>query len=107
MDGTPRTLLEAVTYFSDADRALAYAVKLRWPNGIACPRKGCGNADVQFIRTRKLWRCKECKRQFTAKIGMIFEDSPRFRLPSGFPRSGSSRTPRTAHPRTNLVGRLV
>jgi len=76
MDGTPRTLLEAVTYFSDSDRALAYAVKLRWPNGIACPRKGCGNADVQFIRTRKLWRCKECKRQFTAKVGTIFEDSP-------------------------------
>ena len=76
MDGTPRTLLEAVTYFSDPDRAHAYAVKLRWPNGIACPRKGCGNADVQFIKTRKLWRCKECKRQFTAKVGTIFEDSP-------------------------------
>jgi transposase-like protein len=73
---TPTTLLEAVTYFADPDRAFAYAVKLRWPNGVACPRMGCGNADVQFIRTRKLWRCKECKRQFTVKVGTIFEDSP-------------------------------
>jgi len=76
MDGTPRTLLEAVTYFSDPDRAHDYAVRLRWPNGIACPRQGCGSASVQFIKTRKLWRCKECKRQFTAKVGTIFEDSP-------------------------------
>ncbi len=37
---------------------------------------GCGNAHVQFIATRKLWRCKEYKRQFTDKVGTIFEDSP-------------------------------
>lgn len=35
-----------------------------------------GHASVQWIATRKLWRCKECKRQFTAKVGTIFEDSP-------------------------------
>ena len=72
----PRTLLEAITYFSDPDRAREFVVALRWPNGIACPRMGCGNANVQWISTRKLWRCKECKRQFTAKVGMVFEDSP-------------------------------
>ena len=54
MDKTPTTLLEAVTYFSDPDRAFAYAVKLRWPNGVACPRMGCGSAAVIFIKTRKL-----------------------------------------------------
>lgn len=73
---TPTTLIEAVTYFSDPDRAIAYIVSRRWPNGVACPRKGCGSASVQFIKTRKLWRCKECKRQFTVKVGTIFEDSP-------------------------------
>ncbi len=76
MDKTPTTLLEAVTYFSDPDRAFAYAVKLRWPNGVACPRMGCGSAAVIFIKTRKLWRCKDCSRQFTVKVGTIFEDSP-------------------------------
>lgn len=73
---TPTTLLEAVAYFSDPDRAFEYAVKLRWPHGVACPRMGCGSASVQFIKTRKLWRCKDCKRQFTVKVGTIFEDSP-------------------------------
>ena len=55
---TPTTLLEAVTYFSDPERAFEWAVKLRWPNGVACPRMGCGSASVQFIKTRKLWPCK-------------------------------------------------
>src|SRR5665213_626617 len=76
MDRTPRTLLEAVTYFSDAERAHAYVVAWRWPNGVACPRMGCGSASVQSIPTRKKWRCKECKRQFTAKVGTVFEHSP-------------------------------
>jgi transposase-like protein len=76
MDRTPRTLLEAVTYFSDPDRAHAYAVRWRWPNGIACPRHGCGSASVQAIPTRKKWRCKECKRQFSVRVGTIFEKSP-------------------------------
>jgi transposase-like protein len=73
---TPTTLLEAVTYFADPERAFAYAVKLRWPNGVACPKLGCGNANVQFISTRKTWRCKECKWVFSVKTGTIFESSP-------------------------------
>lgn len=73
---TPTTLLEAVAYFADPERAWAYAVRLRWPNGIACPRMGCGSASVQAIKTRKTWRCKECGRQFSVRVGTIFEDSP-------------------------------
>lgn len=72
----PQTLLEAIRYFGDADRAHEFMLKIRFPNGVACPRMGCGNADVQFIATRKIWRCKECKRQFSVKVGTIFEDSP-------------------------------
>ncbi len=28
------------------------------------------------MKTRKLWHCKDCKKQFTLKVGTIFEDSP-------------------------------
>jgi len=72
----PGTLLEAVTYFADANRAHAHFVGVRWPNGIACPRMGCGSANVQALPVRKKWRCKECGRDFTAKVGTIFEHSP-------------------------------
>jgi len=71
----PKTLQEAIVYFSDADRALAFAIMLRWPDGkIICPR--CGSAEHSFISTRRIWFCKGCKKQFTIKVGTIFEDSP-------------------------------
>jgi transposase-like protein len=72
---SPQTLLEAISLFSNPDLAHQYVVELRWPNGVSCPREGCGSDKVQYISTRRLWRCKGCGRQFTAKIGTIFEDS--------------------------------
>ncbi|MHB8146274.1 MAG: IS1595 family transposase, partial [Vulcanimicrobiaceae bacterium] len=75
MDKQPQTLLEAVTHFADPDRAHAHFVAIRWPYGIACPRQGCGSADIRDLGSRRRYRCKECKRDFTAKVGTIFEDS--------------------------------
>lgn len=72
----PRTLLEAVSRFSEPQAAHDYFVSLRWPNGIACPRMGCGSADVARIKNRNVWRCRDCNRQFTAKVNSVFEDSP-------------------------------
>ena len=74
----PTTLLEAVTYFADHGRAHDHFVAIRWPYGVACPRMGCGSADVLHIKAahRRRFRCKECKRDFTAKVGTVFEDSP-------------------------------
>lgn len=71
----PRTLLEAVRYFADPDVALATVAKLRWPGGKpVCPR--CGGMEHSFLTTRRIWKCKKCRRQFSVKVGTIFEDSP-------------------------------
>jgi len=72
----PRTLIEAIRYFTDPDVTLRTVVELRWPNGVHCPT--CGRTDVRFISTRRLWECKEKhpRRQFSAKVGTNFEDSP-------------------------------
>jgi transposase-like protein len=75
MDKQPQTLLEAVAYFSDPEVAHRHFVAIRWPHGMACPRMGCGSADVLTLGSRNRFRCKECKRDFTAKVGTIFEDS--------------------------------
>ncbi len=70
----PQTLQQAVVYFSDPERAFVYAVNLRWPDKrVTCPR--CGHDQHYFIKTRLLWLCKGCKKQFTVKVGSIFEDS--------------------------------
>jgi transposase-like protein len=72
---TPQTLQQAVIYFADADRAFQYALDLRFPNGVvACPR--CGSEKHSFIKTRRIWFCAGCKKQFSLKVGTIFEDSP-------------------------------
>ena len=71
----PKTLQEAIVYFSDPDRAFSFAVKLCWPDGkVKCPR--CGSEQHRFVRTRKIWFCKGCQKQFSLKVGTIFEDSP-------------------------------
>lgn len=72
----PQTLIEAIEYFSDPETAFEEAKSLRFPNGVHCPT--CGRTDVRFIATRKMWECKEKhpKRQFSAKLGTIMEDSP-------------------------------
>jgi transposase-like protein len=71
----PETLLEAVVYFADPAVALAFVANLRWPSGAVCP--DCEEAkEIAFLATRQLWKCRKCKRQFSAKVGTIFEDSP-------------------------------
>jgi transposase-like protein len=71
----PVTLSQAIVYFGDAERAFDYAKFLRWPDGkLICPR--CESESNSFVQTRKLWFCNGCKKQFTVKVGTIFEDSP-------------------------------
>ena len=72
----PRTLQQAILYFADADNCLDFMVERRWPNGVECPT--CGRKDVRFISTRRMWECKaqHSRKQFSCKVGTIFEDSP-------------------------------
>lgn len=72
----PQTLVEAIRYFSDAETSLGYMVKMRWPNGVECPT--CGRKDVAYLANQRRWKCKgnHPKKQFSVKVGTIFEDSP-------------------------------
>ena len=69
----PKSLLEAVKYFSDAEVALTFFAGVRWPNGVTCPR--CESTEVGFLKTRGLWKCRTCAKQFSAKVGTVLEDS--------------------------------
>lgn len=75
MSNEPRTLVEAIRYFSDPDVALAQMVEFRWPHGVICPT--CGRDDAKFLPTRRLWECKSKhpRKQFSIKHGTIMEDS--------------------------------
>ena len=66
----PQTLIEAVRYFTDPHICHAYMVNLKWPDG--------GADKIGNVASRSLLQCKakDCRKQFSAKVGTIFEDSP-------------------------------
>jgi transposase-like protein len=74
---SPKTLQDAIIFFSNPDNCIAYMVMQRWPDGVVvCPT--CGRKDVSWLAKQRKWQCKSKheKRQFSAKVGTIFEDSP-------------------------------
>src|ERR1700719_1362733 len=70
----PTSLIEEIRYFSDLDVCTDFVANLRWPDGPVCPR--CGSTEYSYLTTRRLWKCKGCKKQYSVKLGTIFEDSP-------------------------------
>lgn len=65
-------------HFHNEEAAYAYVEKRLWPNGAVCPH--CGGIDrvgkLQGKSTRVgVWKCYQCRKPFTVKIGTIFEDS--------------------------------
>jgi hypothetical protein len=77
MSTKPASLQEAILYFADADNCLNYLVARRWPDGVVCCPT-CGRKNPHYNTERKVWVCsiKHEKRQFSVKLGTIFEDSP-------------------------------
>jgi transposase-like protein len=69
----PKTLQEAIKYFSDEQVCIDEIAALRWPNGPVCPK--CGGKDHYYLAKQRRWKCKECYKQFSVKVGTIFEDS--------------------------------
>ena len=74
---TPSTLQAAIEFFSDPDRCHAYMVQTRWPDGVVtCPI--CSAPNPRYLATQRRFECKtkHARRQFSVKVGTIFEDSP-------------------------------
>ena len=73
----PKTLVEAVRYFSDFERCREFMMELRWPDGtVTCTR--CGSERVKWLANPRVWKCYEKHQRptFSLKTGTVFEDSP-------------------------------
>jgi transposase-like protein len=70
----PTTLQQAIKHFSDEQTCIDTVASLRWPEGPVCP--ACGHKEHYYLKTQKRWKCKDCNKQFSVKLGSIFEDSP-------------------------------
>ena len=76
MTTEPKSLQEAVVYFSNPDNCIDYLAVRRWPDGrVICPT--CESDKVKFNADRRIWQCSShhSKRQFSIKVGTIMEDS--------------------------------
>ncbi len=76
MTTEPKSLQEAVVYFSDPNNCIDYLSIRRWPDGrVICPT--CESDKVKFNADRRIWQCSShhSKRQFSIKVGTIMEDS--------------------------------
>jgi len=71
----PNSLIEMIRYFSDVDVCLDFVAALRWMDGkVVCPH--CEGKNAGFLKTRRIWKCRVCRKQFSVKTGTIFEESP-------------------------------
>ena len=69
------SLMEIIEMFPDDKAAEEWFVKARWPDGVKCP--SCSSLNVQERRTRKPqpYRCRACRKDFSAKTGSLMQDS--------------------------------
>jgi transposase-like protein len=71
----PNGLMAMIRHFSDPDVCLATVATAKWGGkGPTCPR--CISQRLSFLTSRRMWKCLDCKKQFSVKVGTIFEDSP-------------------------------
>jgi transposase-like protein len=65
--------------FQNADKAREYLEAVRWPNGPICPHCGTVSKDHYALQGKAhrpgLWKCKDCRSQFSVTVGTVFERS--------------------------------
>jgi transposase-like protein len=75
------TIQEIPVACCDELAAVEFFEKQRWGNTPACVH--CGSVDAYKMMDAKtgerskrfLWRCRDCKKQFTVRIGTVYEES--------------------------------
>src|SRR6267154_4424509 len=74
---SPKTLQQAIQYFSDGQTCINAVAAMRWSDGPQCPNcEGDKGRNPYYLKTQKRWKCRDCRRQFSVKVGTIFEESP-------------------------------
>ena len=68
-------LLEITRCFGTEEKAEAWFIEQRWPNGVACPK--CGSLNIATVANRKPapFRCRDCRKHFSIKTGTVLHSS--------------------------------
>ncbi len=71
---TPRTLIDAIRFYADEINCIKVVKAMRWPNGVTCPH--CDAPKHYWLAKVAKFKCAVCRKQWSVKVGTIFEDSP-------------------------------
>src|ERR1017187_1370899 len=72
---SPKTLQEAIQHFTDEQVCVDTLARVRWLDGKpVCP--ACGHGEYYYLAKQRRFKCKECWKQYTVKMGTLLEDSP-------------------------------
>jgi transposase-like protein len=73
----------AKPYFHNEKAAFKHLERLLWKGGVVCPK--CGTVDragrLEGVKGKNgkvrlgLWKCYECRKQFTVRVGTVFESA--------------------------------
>jgi len=70
-----RTLQDLEKRFPTEESCHEYLAEKRWGKQLVCVQ--CGSyRQIYTLKGGKLFKCADCRRTFTVRIGTIFEDSP-------------------------------
>ena len=72
MEDYPKTMLEFEKCFATEEACQEYLYKMRWPDGVICPR--CSHREFWITKTG-MYRCKQCRSRISATAGTIFQDT--------------------------------
>jgi len=66
-------LVELNRQYSDEDKCRELLTRLRWPEGVTCPR--CKSKTISRLFTQSKFECSDCHYQFSVTAGTVFNDS--------------------------------
>jgi len=75
----PTSLIEAIRLYSNPQNCIDTVALMRWVDGKpVCPKCNAAEGDRKhyWLAAQKRWKCYSCLKQFSVKVGTIFEDSP-------------------------------
>jgi transposase-like protein/IS1 family transposase len=68
-----KTLPDLMIAFQDPQTAIDHFKAIRWADGIRCPY--CDHDKAYELSRKNIYRCAECRTNFSVTVGTIFEDT--------------------------------
>ena len=68
-----KTLFDLLTFFNDEQVCREYLANIRWAGKPTCPY--CKHDHVFKFTNGKVFKCGSCRKQFSVRVGTMFEDS--------------------------------